>query len=180
MDELDNCQSLFWCLLVRWLWTVKTPLKMLATDAKNAKNQTRSEIFYDGQNFRRQCVNVIDRTWGQIYFSTYEHFGLKFRTRCAMTLSTKRWIAFSRCFYPKRLTIAVRLYIFISMCVPWESNPQPFALLTQCSTTEPHRNTGTQELITAFSCSEWVHGQNVFDYFPCLHSLLLGTVGQRK
>ncbi len=27
------------------------------------------------------------------------------------------------------------------MCVPWESNPQPFALLTQCSTTEPHRNT---------------------------------------
>ncbi len=26
------------------------------------------------------------------------------------------------------------------MCVPWESNPQPFALLTQCSTTEPHRN----------------------------------------
>ncbi len=44
-------------------------------------------------------------------------------------------------FYPKRLTIAFRLYIFISMCVPWESNPQPFALLTQCSTTEPHRNT---------------------------------------
>ncbi len=48
--------------------------------------------------------------------------------------------AFSRRFYPKRITIAVRLYIFISMCVPWESNPQPFALLTQCSTTEPHRN----------------------------------------
>ncbi len=51
--------------------------------------------------------------------------------------------AFSRRFYPKRLTIAFRLYIFISMCVPWESNPQPFALLTQCSTTEPqeHHNT---------------------------------------
>ncbi len=47
--------------------------------------------------------------------------------------------AFNRRFYPKRLTIAFRLYIFISMCVPWESNPQPFALLTQCSTTEPHR-----------------------------------------
>jgi len=42
--------------------------------------------------------------------------------------------AFSRRFYPKRLTIAFRLYIFISTCVPWESNPQPFALLTQCST----------------------------------------------
>ncbi len=49
--------------------------------------------------------------------------------------------AFSRRFYPKRLTITFRLYIFISMCVLWESNPQPFALLAQCSTTEPHRNT---------------------------------------
>ncbi len=57
--------------------------------------------------------------------------------------------AFSRHFYPKRLTIAFRLYIFINTCVSWESNPQPFAQLTQCSTTEPHsvphRNTGTQE-----------------------------------
>ncbi len=26
------------------------------------------------------------------------------------------------------------------MCVPWESNPQPFALLTQCSTTEPQEH----------------------------------------
>ncbi len=25
---------------------------------------------------------------------------------------------------------------FWSVCVPWELNPQPFALLTQCSTTE--------------------------------------------
>ncbi len=48
--------------------------------------------------------------------------------------------AFSRRFYPKRLTIAFRLYIFISTCVPWESNPQPFAQQMQCSTTEPHRN----------------------------------------
>ncbi len=29
----------------------------------------------------------------------------------------------------------------IIICVPWESNPQPFALLTQSSTTEPHRYT---------------------------------------
>ncbi len=34
-------------------------------------------------------------------------------------------------------------FFFISMCVPWESNPQTFVLLTQCSTTEPHRNTYT-------------------------------------
>ncbi len=62
---------------------------------------------------------------------------------------TRRWdghiyiYAFSRRFYPKRLTIAFRfrLYIFISTCVPWESNQQPFAQLTQCSTTKPHRNT---------------------------------------
>ncbi len=30
--------------------------------------------------------------------------------------------------------------MFITMCVPWESNPQPFALLTQCSTTEPQEH----------------------------------------
>ncbi len=32
------------------------------------------------------------------------------------------------------------LQVFVSMCVPWESNPQPFALLTQCSTTEPQEH----------------------------------------
>ncbi len=33
---------------------------------------------------------------------------------------------------------AFRLYIvFVSMCVLWELNPQPLALLMQCSTTEP-------------------------------------------
>ncbi len=30
---------------------------------------------------------------------------------------------------------------FFSMCVPWELNPQPFALLTQCSTTKPQEQT---------------------------------------
>ncbi len=29
---------------------------------------------------------------------------------------------------------------FITMCVPWDLNPQPFALLTQCSTTEPQEH----------------------------------------
>ncbi len=32
------------------------------------------------------------------------------------------------------------IHFFVSMCVPWELNPQPFALLTQCSTTEPQEN----------------------------------------
>ncbi len=29
------------------------------------------------------------------------------------------------------------------MCFPWELNPQPFALLTQCSTTEPQEQLQT-------------------------------------
>ncbi len=61
--------------------------------------------------------------------------------KCCPIMSNIYIYAFSRRFYPKRHTIAFRLYIFISTCVPWESNPQPFAQLTQCSTTEPHRNT---------------------------------------
>ncbi len=36
------------------------------------------------------------------------------------------------------------IHCFISMCVPWELNPQPFALLTQCSTTEPQEPTVAQ------------------------------------
>ncbi len=48
--------------------------------------------------------------------------------------------AFSRRFYPKRLTVHSGYTFFISMCVPWELNPQPFALLTQCSTTEPQEH----------------------------------------
>ncbi len=34
-------------------------------------------IFYDGRKFRRQCVNLIDTTWGRIYFLTCENFGLR-------------------------------------------------------------------------------------------------------
>ncbi len=48
--------------------------------------------------------------------------------------------AFSRRFYPKRLTVHSGYTCFITMCVPWESNPQPSALLTQCSTTEPQEH----------------------------------------
>ncbi len=42
---------------------------------------------FDGQKFRRQCANVIDTTWGRIYFLTCENFGWKFRTQCAETLT---------------------------------------------------------------------------------------------
>ncbi len=49
--------------------------------------------------------------------------------------------AFSRHFYPKQLTVHSGYAIFVSMCVPWQLNPQPFALLLQCSTTEPQEYT---------------------------------------
>ncbi len=40
--------------------------------------------------------------------------------------------------YQMLLSIANSGYtFFVSMYIPWELNPQPFALLTQCSTTEP-------------------------------------------
>ncbi len=42
---------------------------------ENAENRTWSEFFYDGRKFRRQCVNMIDTTWGCIYFLTCKHFG---------------------------------------------------------------------------------------------------------
>ncbi len=49
--------------------------------------------------------------------------------------------AFSRRIYPKRLAVHSGYTFIVSMCVPWELNPQPFfALLTQCSTTEPQEH----------------------------------------
>ncbi len=47
--------------------------------------------------------------------------------------------AFSRCFLSKATYSTSRLYIFlfVSMC---ELKPQPFALLMQCSTTEPQEH----------------------------------------
>ncbi len=45
--------------------------------------------------------------------------------------------AFSRWFYPKRLTVHSVYTFFVSMCAPWELNPQSFALLTQSSIAEP-------------------------------------------
>ncbi len=36
---------------------------------------------------------------------------------------------------------------FVSMCVPWELNLQPFALLKQCSTTEPQKHNNWSKII---------------------------------
>ncbi len=48
--------------------------------------------------------------------------------------------AFSRRFYPKRLTVHSGYTFFVSISVLWELNPQPFALLMQYSTTEPQEH----------------------------------------
>ncbi len=54
-------------------------------------------------------------------------------TNAAFTVSNEKYYknyyiciyAFSRCFYPKRLTVHLGYTFFVSMCVPWELNPQP-------------------------------------------------------
>ncbi len=54
--------------------------------------------------------------------------------------STTSHLHLSDAFIQSDLQLHSGYTFLIIMCVPWESNPQPFALLTQCSTTEPHRN----------------------------------------
>ncbi len=59
-------------------------------------------------------------------------------------------------------------------CVPWELNPQPFALLTQCSTTEPQEHIFWRMLVTnlfwwpltsiCIDRKHWYVCQNIF-YF---------------
>ncbi len=50
----------------------------------------------------------------------------------------------------------IHLFIFISMCVPWELNPRPFALLMQCSTTEPQEHK-TGLMLRRYPLSAWSH-----------------------
>ncbi len=49
--------------------------------------------------------------------------------------------AFSRCFYPKWLTVHSGNTFFVSMCDPWELNPQPFCAAANAML--HHRATGT-------------------------------------
>ncbi len=72
-----------------------------------------------------RCKNAVFVTW-EIWLSKdrlLSNITTRFLTVEEVTLYIYIYIyAFSRRFYPKRLTIAFRLYIFISTCVPWESN----------------------------------------------------------
>ncbi len=83
VDELDNRHSGFWRSLVRWLWTVKTPLKMLATDVKNAQNRTRSKFFMTDENFLEG--KWCKRDWHNV--RSYYFLMRKCRTQCAMTFT---------------------------------------------------------------------------------------------
>ncbi len=80
--------------------------KCLLRLLKTQKIEPGQIFFYDGQKFRMQCVNVIDITWGRIYFSTCEHFGRVFQNPCAMTFSLCNFkdliYAQSACNTPKR------------------------------------------------------------------------------
>ncbi len=50
---------------------------LLMMRKKKKKNEPDPIFFYDGRKFRRQHANMIDITWGRIYFLTYENFGLR-------------------------------------------------------------------------------------------------------
>ncbi len=86
------------------------------------------------------CNIAPKMVWGVFFFIQQGH------NKLVLSHSKDFYIyvyAFSRRFYPKRLKVHSGYnFCFISMCVPWELNPQPFARLTQCSTTEQqeHRN----------------------------------------
>ncbi len=81
------------CCEMKWM-NLTIPFWILAfayTVALNSQNTSQNAFyesekwkesnpirffFYDGHKFQRQCVNVIDITWGRIYFSTCKNFGL--------------------------------------------------------------------------------------------------------
>ncbi len=98
-----------------------------------------------------------------------------------LSLNHLHYITFSRRFYPKRLTVhSGYTFFFISMCVPLELNPQPFALLTQCSTTEPqehnqqkncHKHESCQfhmhDIISLFYAESWFHIFYLFEDCFC-------------
>ncbi len=76
--------------------------------------------------------------------------------------------AFSGCFYPKWLT--VHSDFFISECVPWELNPQPFVLLTQCFTTEPQEHWC---IINVFTAALHQSMNKSILFFKCYWSLTI-------
>ncbi len=87
-------------------------------------------IFYDGQKFRRQCVNVIDTMWGCIYFSTCENFRWNFWTQCAMALSPKFSYVVFHIRYPKNPSHTETLHTESNVykLIRWETISKPWSL----------------------------------------------------
>ncbi len=90
-----------------------------------------------------------------------------------MEVSLCNTFTFSRRFYPKRLTVhSGYTFVFICTCVPWELNPQPFAPVMQCSTTEPQEH----NVFPSFKknhpkiISSFTHPQVVPNLYECICS----------
>ncbi len=55
-------------------------------------------------------------------------------------------------------TYIIQAIHYLSVCVvPWELNPQPFALLTQCSTTESHHNINVHVCVCVYNTHTHTH-----------------------
>ncbi len=77
---------------------------------------------------------------GYIIYQQAGYWYMKIFLLCAFTFT---FMHLADAFYPKRLTTAFRLYIcIVSICVPWESNPQPLRCKRNALPLS-HRNTGT-------------------------------------
>ncbi len=120
------CVCLFtWFRLLQALYTLQASTSVLAsriTCAVPSKSITHNASFctHDSQAKSRPLCGFKGTRLGICYNAVL--------------------ITFSRHCYPKRLTVHSGYTFIVSMCVPWELNPRPFALLTQCSTTEPQEH----------------------------------------
>ncbi len=79
-DDMKMTSKIFWRQSDSFRKTVIINLKRAVL--MNSAQSNLIRIFYDGRKFWSQCVNVLDTTWGRIYFLTCENFGL-----CAMVLT---------------------------------------------------------------------------------------------
>ncbi len=114
------------------------PIKMHATDAKTQKTWTWSEFFYDGRKFRRRCVNVIDTTWGHIYFLTCENF-----VNVELTLSVYNVIVMhrsNRLLIPYRSELQITYFCRVAHAIFIHSPNK-----VQCVCKNPLQKTGQNE-----------------------------------
>ncbi len=93
-----------------------------------------------------------------------------FRTIAVIEETTNYIYAFSRRFYPKRLTVHSGYICIVSMCF-LGIKPTTFALLTQCSTTEPQEHVPhltppslSQRIYAEFTTEIEVLPQSIFSF----------------